>query len=243
MCVILRGHNRDGLPTASGGRVHSVRPGEPWTMQGTHQMDDDQQQQPEHQGRPRRTPLHSVAAHHTDHTLKVVDQLHNATQGFTYVPSEKARLTRPLHAPVAPDRGRLKETAIPSCGGRQASPPPLADTGQEPPTYPLRSRGHGETDTEPSIRSTLSTTTATKRSSTSPRAPRTSGRHLLPWASTSTTPSATTSTTSTCCVTRGTRSASAPTPAWTTSPVSPSPPDSEAVAAEISKLAAAMPAA
>lgn len=142
MCVILRGHNRDGLPTASGGRVHSVRPGEPWTMQGTHQMDDDQQQQPEHQGRPRRTPLHSVAAHHTDHTLKVVDQLHNATQGFTYVPSEKARLTRPLHAPVAPDRGRLQETAIPSCGGRQASPPPLADTGQEPPTYPC---GHAGT--------------------------------------------------------------------------------------------------
>ncbi len=70
--VIVGGGHRDRPLTAAGRRPRGVRPGESRTVQCTHQMDADQQYQPEQQDHPGRAPLHSIAEHHTGHTLTVM---------------------------------------------------------------------------------------------------------------------------------------------------------------------------
>ncbi|BDH12801.1 hypothetical protein [Streptomyces hygroscopicus] len=69
----------DSLLPADSRRVRGVRPGESRAVQGAHQMDADQQYQPEQESRPRRACPRSTAARHTIHTLNVVDQMRNVT--------------------------------------------------------------------------------------------------------------------------------------------------------------------
>lgn len=62
--------SRDSLLPADSRRVRGVRPGESRAVQGAHQMDADQQYQPEQESRPRRACTRSTAARHNVHNAE-----------------------------------------------------------------------------------------------------------------------------------------------------------------------------